>query len=347
MKCNSDKCHCPDCMEARKELRLTAVEKRVDTLELRESNRDMMRAFDMRNRYRGKFGEPVLIDTVALPTTNKHSRKISEGKYGPIYKGWTCDPDITWRWRQSSARQDLWRRMNLHTRETFGQPWSNRGRPVTPWGTPLVMKRDKIVVEHDETNKVGTISQTKTDRVIVDNNPANRSWIEDKFGEPTWTKKSGWEKLGDYMTATPDYEGVVTGRWRGPIKFSEEVREARLADVMTQMRNSKPFFETPAIKAAFPNLKEPPMFTSDEIMAMMTLYNRHNDATQPLSSSRVSSNRVSTFNVLFDKGLALRDCVRGELSYTISPKGLVFVEALRNTPLPVQAEPEWTMPPRS
>jgi hypothetical protein len=49
------------------------------------------------------------------------------------------------------------------------------------------------------------------------------------------------------------------------------------------------------------------------------------------------------FNDAVDLGLASGS--RG--TYRITPKGSVFAKALLAVPLPVQAEPEWKMPPRS
>lgn len=309
MACNSEKCHCPACDEER---RLKGLEHRVDVLELRESNRDMMNALD-RER---PFG-------ISLPV-NKRSRQIASNSRGPVYRGWG-DDDIIWQWQQSKHRDGLWGRLNLKTRTIFGRPWTSKGRPITPWGAPLshFSTTPKITaVEHVEHKRVGEIERVVTDRVEFD--------VRDYAAGP--------ENIRIVYNYAP--HSGISGRFMpeedgGQGDALRYVTDKRWSSLQHYGCGAEAFMRQ--VRAANPKEKS---MTPEIVRALMRLL--ENSSVTP----HVTTRRM------FDDAVNLDLADRIERSgcpptYRISSKGRVFVKAILALPMPVQAEPEWTMPPRS
>lgn len=313
MACNSDKCHCPACNEER---RLKSLETRVAMLELHTDDaRDIL----ARDRdWRGK--------RLVLPH-NIGSRRVGEGPRGPVYMGWHSDDKLMWRWKRSFLHPNHWRRVNIRTEELFGSEWSNHGRPITPWGSPTV-SNSSVTLERSEHKRVGQIERTVTDRVIVENNPTNRSWIEDKFGEHRFIARE-----------------AVTGRWSAKrFEFGAE-------KFMNQLRNSEPVFDTATLRNAMRDIPkwhdfvseklERPKMTPTMIHMLMRAYTEYPGDIQ---LSHVSPSGLTAAQDLRTAGIL--DFTRPEVA-RLTSKGRVLAEAILNLPEPVQAEPEWKMPPRS
>jgi len=299
MACNSEKCHCPACNEER---RLKGLEHRVDVLELRESNRDMMRSLDREKRIVEAHGVP-------LPLNNR-ARVVARNSRGPVYRGWGFDDDVFWQWQRSKVREDLWRRMDIKTHVTFGAPWSNRGKPVTPWGAPISYVS---AVERTEHKRVGEIEQTVTDRVEFD----------------VRNYEIGPAKIEIACNPTREVPGRFQDRWTGP-------------EQLAKYGSRDDYFSTPKCRITFPFLRRPKekTMTPEIIRAVMRL----------LETSTITPH--GTTRRMFEDAVDLDLADRVESSgcppaYRISTKGRVFAKAILALPLPVLAEPEWKMPPRS
>lgn len=215
--CNSDKCHCPDC-------RLTKVEGRVSTLELREYNRDDLDHVRRREMQRERAERHATFLAGGYPTEfrlpfNPGANRIHTGKLGPVYRGFRNDPEVIWRWEQCKGhRKDLWRRKQLSEPQGWlGMPWSNRCNPVTPWGSSIVDGNATFT----ETKRVGDLSVTKS---VTMSNPHAKSWVEEKFhlSPEAWKAVEGYKPRtwGDIGKLNPHpgpqaklFAGFADGKW--------------------------------------------------------------------------------------------------------------------------------------
>lgn len=322
-KCNSNRCHCPDCEEEKREqtqnLRLTSVEHRVGALE-----------------------------RAARPPTHPDHRvrvfgaeTIHRGPKGRVYRGYSRDPNLIWRWRMWDKNPSFWRKWDIDRACYFGAPWKPRYGYLPP--------HPQGAREYSEHKRVGEIERTKT--VRFEGNPEpNESWVRDRFlreTAPVIDAKDGFTPFPGkqdefFRTPSPHKLWARGGFWPKSYGTRASQAEAGLyydgpTKVGVTLADAAKFMTSVEIK--------PEGNAMSPIMLEIMLHAHYSCEAFHRWHAPIYGPSVRKLKSL---GLIenTENSERGTSGWTIkaTEKGKVYVAALLATPMPIKPEPEWRMP---
>lgn len=331
--CNSHKCHCPACLASRTD-RLSEVEKRVATLELRESNRD---TFAMAAARRAVLGTPTTLrEDIKHPDNHvvvRGARVLRQTRTGKLYQGWDsihtgAHPMLIWRWREFPLKPSWWRKFDERAGRFFGAPWRY---PMTQFYRPIESPLHETSITFTDEKQVGDIRRANT---ITISNPSapDLGWLRRhfagdavssfepaQFDTPVFSagglvgrehyaelrRKKPWKGGGDWMCGSWDTKVGYRRDHNGNMEYA---MTPFMLEVLLHAHYSVEFF---------PRMHAPAYSESFQRLTNLGLI----EVTSVRERIECKTHIIKT-----------------------TPKGRVYVKALLDLPLPVQSEPQWSMP---